>query len=652
MTCIRAAAVLICCTLLVAGAPAAENEARRNSGGFFSDFTRPYRAQEIPPVDLANSSRLEALLRAGRIYLSLQDAVALALENNLDIAVQRYSPRIADAALLRAQAGGLLRGVPTAVQRATTGALAQVTGGAAGAGGAVGGAGGAAAALTGGGEAGGTIIVQTGAVVPNLDPVIFTQANFSHRTNPQTNSFITGTNSLILRNDIFNFGIQKGFITGGTVSFGWNNSRVETNAGRTDFNPSTTASFSLSIQQPLLRGFGLAVNNRNIRIARNNRKVSDLTFRQQVMTTVAAIVSAYWDLVSFNENVRVRQQTLALAEKLYEDNKKQVEIGTLAPIEVVRAEAEVASSRQALVQAETQLLQQETLLKNALSRTGVASPLIADARIVPTDRIYVPPSDPVTPVQDLIEAALSNRPDVAQIELQIENTKIGLKGSRNSLLPQLDVVADFRNNALVGQINKLPIPAIPGTGIGPQPRNPGAVDPFFIGGYGKALSQLFARNFPDYGIGFQLTVPLRNRSAQADMVLDQLTLRQQELRRQALLNQVRVDVRNALIALQQARAAYEAAVKARELQEQTLEGEQKKYALGASTIFFVIQAQRDLAQARSAEVAAASQYAKAKVQLEAATGRILEAYNISIEEALDGRVSRPPSPLPAIPQGE
>jgi len=631
--------------LLAGGQALAEPAGKRDSGGLFAGFTRPYRAQEVPPVNLANSPRLEALLRAGRIYLSLQDAVALALENNLDIAVQRYGPLMADASLLRAEAGGLLRGVPTAVQRATTSALAQATGAAGGVGGAVTTG---AAVTTGGGEAGGAIIIQTGTAVPNLDPVLFTQVNFSHRTSPQTNSFTTGTNALILRNDVANFGIQKGFLTGGSVSFGWNNSRLETNAGRSDFNPSMTASFSLSIQQPLLRGFGLAVNNRNIRIAKNNRRVSDLAFRQQVISTVSAIVSAYWDLVSYNENVRVRQQALALAQKLYEDNKKQVEIGTLAPIEVVRAEAEVASSRQALVQAETQLLQQETLLKNALSRTGVASPLVADARIVPTDRISVPPSEPVTPVQDLIEMAMKNRPDVAQIELQIENTKIGLKGSRNSLLPQLDVVADFRNNALVGEINKLPIPAIPGTGIGPQPRNPAAVDPFFIGGYGKALSQLFARNFPDYAIGFQLNIPLRNRSAQADMILDQLTLRQQELRRQALLNQVRVDVRNALIAVQQARDAYEAAVKARELQEQTLEAEQKKYALGASTIFFVIQAQRDLAQARSVEVAAASQYAKAKVQLEAATGRTLEAYNISIEEALEGRVSRPPSQLPVV----
>jgi len=645
---IRPTIAILCAVLLAAATLPAETPPVRSSGGFFSGFTRPYRTQEVAPVNLANSPRLEALLRAGRIYLSLQDAVALALENNLDIAVQRYGPMIADASLLRAEAGGLLRGVPTAVQRATTSALAQVTGGAptgaATTGAATGGA--------GGGEAGGAVIIQTGTAIPNLDPALFTQVNFSHRTSPQTNSFTTGTNALILRNNVANFGIQKGFITGTTVSFGWNNSMLETNAGRSDFNPSTTASFSLNITQPLLRGFGLAVNTRNIRIARNNRRVSDLAFRQQVISTVSAIVSAYWDLVSFNENVRVKQQALALAQKLYEDNKKQVEIGTLAPIEIVRAEAEVASSQQALVQAETQLLQQETLLKNALSRSGVASPIIAEARIVPTDRIFVPPSEPVTPVQDLMEMAMKTRPDVIQTDLQIQNTKLGLQGSRNNLLPQLDLVADFRNNALVGQINALPVPAIPGTGIGPTPRNPAAVDPFFIGGYGKALSQLFARNFPDYAIGFQLSIPLRNRSAQADMVLDQLSLRQQELRRQALLNQVRVDVRNALIALQQARAAYEAAVKARVLQEQTLEAEQKKYALGASTIFFVIQAQRDLAQARSTEVAAASQYMKAKVQLDAATGRTIESHNISIEEALEGRVSRPPSPLPAVLQNE
>ncbi len=635
-----------CAFLLMMQAATAQAPAAKQSGPGhrFAGITHPYRFEEAPPIDLANSGRLEALLRAGKLYLSLQDAIALALENNLDIALQRYGPLNAAAVLQRAEAGGLLRGVPAAVQRATTSALAQATGTAGGGGG---------GATTGGTDtgAGGTIITATGTTIPNLDPAMYFQTSFGHRTVPQSNSFNTGTNSLIMRNDVANFGIQKGFLTGTVTSFGWNNSKLRTNAGRSDFNPSASGSFSLNINQPLLQGFGLAVNSRNIRIAKNNQRVSDLVFRQQVITTVAAIIGAYWDLVSYNENVKVKQQALTLAQKLYEDNKKQVEIGTLAPIEIVRAEAEMASAQQALTQAETQLLQQETLIKNALSRIGVASPTVADARIVPTDQIRVPQVEPVQPVQDLIAKALESRPEVAQTSIQIENTKLGLKGTRSQLLPSLDVVANFQNNGLAGQVNVLAIPPIQGAPPGPpQYRDPNVVDPFFIGGYGKVLSQLFARNFPDYSIGFQLNVPLRNRSARADMVVDQLNLRQQEIRQQQQLNQVRVDVRNALIAVQQASAVHQAAVKARVLQEQTLDAEQKKYTLGASTIFFVIQAQRDLAQARSGEVAAASAYAKARVQMDLATGQTIGANNIVIDEAVRGRVSRPPSPLPVMQQ--
>ncbi len=600
-----------------------------------------YRFREEAPVNLANSGRLDALLRAGKIYLSLQDAIALALENNLDIELQRYGPRIADSDILRAEAGGLLRGVPTSVARGATSAVAQATGTA-------GGQTGGAPAAAGGGEAvtaGGAIITTTGTAIPNLDPVITAVYNWSHRTIPQTNSFTTGTNSLIIKNTTGNFVLRKGFLTGTSLEFGWNNSASETNAGRSDFNPSTTANFNLTVTQHLLQGFGIAVNNRNIRIARNNRRVSDLVFRQQVINTVASVVNLYWDLVSFNEDVKVKRQALALAEKLYNDNKKQVEIGTLAPIEIVRAEAEVARAQQELTVAETRVLQQETILKNALSRTGVASPLLADARIVPTDTIRMPEVEPVEPIQDLVARALDLRPELQQSRLSVENTKIGLEGTKSALRPSLDLVASLQNNALAGQINALPIPPIPGTNIS-VPRNPANVDPFFIGGYGTVLGQLFRRNFPDYGIGFQLNIPLRNRAAQADMIRDQLTLRQQEIRQQQLINQIRLDVTNALIALQQARASYQAAMKARVLQEQTLEAEEKKYALGASTIFFVIQAQRDLAQARSAEVASLSAYVKAKAELDRATGQILEVYNISLEEAMRGQVSRPPAPVP------
>jgi len=582
-------------------------------------FWKRYRYREEAPVSLANSGRLESLLRAGRLYLSLQDAIALALENNLDIELQRYVPRMAQTDLQRAYAGSAIRGVSTAV-----------TGGGA-----------ASAYVT-------QVSTGTSASLMNLEPIATFNYNWLHQTTPQTSSFVTGTNSLVTESTTANFGLQKGFLTGTNVSFGWNNSLTNSNSGRSDFNPSRSTNFNLTITQKLLEGFGRAVNTRNIRIARNNLKVSDLVFRHQVMATVATVVNLYWDLVTYNQNVRVQQQAVALAQKLLEDNRKQVEIGTLAPIEIVRAEAQLASSQQALTIAETQLLQQEAVLKNALSRTGVASPALAEARIVPTDQMRVPALEAVEPVQDLIARALENRPEILETNIFMENAKIGLAGTKSSMRPRLDLVATLQNNGLGGQVNSLPIPSVV-PGMPSQPRNPNAVDPFFLGGYGTALLQALRRNFPNYSIGFQLNVPLSNRTAEADMVRDQLAVRQQEIRRQQLINQIRLDVTNAMIALQQARAQYEAATKTRILQEQTLAAEEKKYALGASTLFFVIQAQRDLAQAQSQEVAALSAYSKARVALEQATGRILEAYGIEIEEAKTGRVSRAPDAPPVQP---
>lgn len=648
------ATAILCVFLLVAPLPGAgqsdnpQGPPATVSGGWFDGITRPYQYREEPPVNLANSDRLDSLLRAGKIYLSLQDAIALALENNLDIELSRYGPRIADADILRAEAGGLLRGVPTSVTTGPQSAVAQATGTAGGA--AAGGAGAGGGGGGGGGvtTAGAAIITTTGTALPNLDPVVASQFSWGHRTIPQTNSFTTGTNSLVLTNGAANFNVRKGFLTGTSLEFGWNNSTLQTNSGRSDFNPSISGNFSLTVTQRLLQGFGVAVNNRNIRIAKNDRRVSNLVFQQQVITTVAAIVALYWDLVSFNEEVNVKRQALTLAEKLYNDNKKQVEIGTLAPIEIVRAEAEVARSRQELTNAETRVLQQETIIKNALSRTGVASPLVSDARIVPTDRIRMPDVEPIEPVQDLVARALEGRPELAQTRILVENTKIGLQGSKSALRPSLDFFANVQNNGLAGQLNDLPIPPIPGASGFISQRDPNSVDPFFIGGFGTMLSQMFRRNFPDYAVGIQLSIPLRNRAARADMIRDQLSLRQQEIRQQQLINQIRVDVTNALIGVQQARAGYQAAMKARVLQEQTLDAEEKKYALGASTIFFVIQAQRDLAQARSAEVASLSAYSKSKVELDRATGQILEVYNISIGEAMQGKVSRPPDSLPVI----
>ncbi len=599
-------------------------------------LTGAYRAAQVPPINLANSNRLESLLRAGNLYLSMQDAIALALENNLDIEIQRYGPQLADASVLRAKAGGFVRGVTTSVTQGPS--SAQAPGAAAGAVNVTGiNTSAAAVANAAAPVVGSNVVTQTGSPIPNLDPAVGGFLKWGHYTTPQSSAFITGANSFIQRQDLTNFGITQGFLTGTMVNLGLSTNNTTTNNRSNDFNPSLSSTLGFTLTQHLLQGFGRAVNSRQIQIARNNVEVADLTFKLQVITTVSAVMDLYWDLVSFIENVRVKKQTLEASQKLYEDNKKQVEVGTLAPIEIVRAEAEVATDQQNLTIAETQVLQQETILKNALSRNGVASPTVAAAHIIPTDRIHMPDVEPILPLQDLVAQALSARPEMAQNRIGVENSKLNLKGDRSALRPTLDAIVNLNNNALAGQFNTLPV----------LPGRPRQGNPFYIGGFGSALTQIFSRNFPDYNLALNLNIPIHNRAAQADMINDELTLRQQELQLQRLENQVRVDVQNAVIGVQQARAQYQAAVKARILQEQTVDAEQKKYALGASTIYNVILTQRDLANAQQAEVAAEAAYAKAKVELDRSTGQTLAANQISIDEAYRGSVSRPPTPIPA-----
>jgi len=337
----------------------------------------------------------------------------------------------------------------------------------------------------------------------------------------------------------------------------------------------------------------------------------------------------------------VRKKSLSLSEKLYSDNQKQVEIGTLAPIAIVQAEAEVAARQQDLLTSETNVLQQETVIKNTLSRNGIANPAIADAHIIPTDPIRIPEVEPVQPVQDLMEKALDSRPELAQSRIAIENTKINLTGTKNALLPVLSAVADVRNNALTGLPNPLN-PRLNDPLLGSPP------NPVFVGGYSNVLGQLFGRNFPSYSIGLQMNIPLRNRAAQANMATAQLNLRQNELTVQKLVNQIRVDVQNALIAVRQARARHQAAVKSRILQEQTLDAEQKKFSLGTSTPYNVILAQRDLATAQEIEVQAQAAYIQARNPLDLALGTTLDTYNIEFAEAKSGKVSKAPSPLPDL----
>lgn len=569
---------------------------------WYSPLTHRYELRTVPPVNVSNTSRIDSLLRAGNLYLSLQDAISLALENNIDIEVQRYQFPLAETDLMRARAGSPINGVN-------------------------GGAG-----LPGGGSTGPGF---------SFDPAFVGNLNWGHFTQPSANTVTSGVTSQITNQKLYNFGVTQGFASGATATLGYNNSNASVNSPFTLYNPSTFSSLDLQLAQPLLQGFGFALNRRAIRIAKNNLQVADLVFKEQVITTVANIVQLYWNLVSLKTDVEVRKKSLALSDKLYSDNQKQVQIGTLAPIAIVQAEAEVAARQQDLLTAETNVLQQETVIKNTLSRNGLASPAIAEAHIVPTDPIRIPDVEQIQPIQDLMEKAIDSRPELAQSRISIENSKINLAATRNLLLPSISAVADLRNNALTGSPNQLnnrlndPL-------LGTQ------LNPFFVGGYSNILGQLFGRNFPTYSVGLQLNIPLRNRAAQANMATAQLNLRQNELTVQKIINQIRVDVQNALIAVRQARARHQAAVKSRVLQEQTLDAEQKKFSLGTSTPYNVILAQRDLATAQESEVQAQAAYIQARNQLDVAMGSILDTYSIEFAEAKSGKVTKAPTPLPVL----
>jgi outer membrane protein len=619
---------LLCSVLMLAPISNAQTPQIQEPGGF--PGTRKYHAPAVAQVELANSIRIDALLRAGNLYLSLQDTIDLALENNLDIAISRYGPLEAQTDVQRAQAGGALRGVSQSITQGPSSAPGGLSLNAF--------SNGSANINTSTTTGVNGVVSQLGTAIPNYDPILTGLISWGHTSSPQSTGFLYGTTSLVTTTKLANFSLQEGFPTGATATLGFNNSNSFLNSGRPDLNPLSTGNVTLTVSQPLLSGFGFAVNNRVIRQAKNSLKIQDYVFKQQVMATVANIVQLYWDLVSFNEQVKVTQQALATSQKLYEDNKKQVEIGTLAQIAIVQAEAEVATREQDVTVALTNVLQQETIIKNVLSRNGVASPAVQDAHIITLDKIRVPGTEPIEPVQDMVSRAFADRPELFESRLNIDNSKLSILGDKSALLPALSAFVTTTNNGQAGPISNLT----------PLPGNFRSPDPFFVGGYGSLLGQIFGRNFPDYRVGVQLSIPLRNRAAEADYVRDTMTMRQSELQLQKQVNQIRVDVQNAAISLQQARVRYQAANKSRILEEQTLDAEQKKYALGASTIYNVIQIQRDLVTAQGNEVTAESNYIKARANLDFVTGQILAVNKIDIDEAYKGQVSRPPSPIPVL----
>jgi outer membrane protein len=612
-----------------------------DDAGKFSFLVRKYVPAYQRPTEYHNSSRLELLLRAGNIYLSLQDAIALALENNLDIEYHRYDRRQAETDQLRASAGQLLRFQSSTI----TAGFSSATSGALGAANSLGNIGGSSNT----GQTGilsGFTIQAAGSQIPNLEPLFFASWQGTHNTNPLTSSLTTGTNYLVSSAKTLDYGIQKAFLSGTNVQVDWYQQSLYQNAPANDINPSLKGNVEVSIKQPLLQGFGWSTNKRTITQAKNNLSVADLNFKEQVMSTVKNVADLYWDLVSFDENLKVKKTALDLAQKLYEDNKKRVAAGAIAPIDIIQAEAGMQTAELDYRNAETQVLQQEAILKSALTRTGVDGANVLTSRIIPTDTIQLPDSEPVEPIQDKIAYALANRPELLQTKISLENARVNMKGVRNAMLPGLDVFVDLQNNGLSGQVNAVPIPPVL-EGVIP-PHNPATANQYFLGSYGTVYKQVFGRNFPNYSVGFNLTIPLRNSGARADMIKNELDYRQAQIQQKQQENTIKLSVVNTQIALEEARRAYDTAVKARKLQEQTFVGERRKYELGTSTFLNVVLLQRDVVTAQSAEVAALSSYIRARSNMDLVLGRILEVDNVDLQEAFEGAVKRPPSPLPAI----
>ena len=592
-------------------------------------FLKPFHMEKrvVTPIRLTNSPRLEQLVRSGNLYLSSQDVIALALENNLDIAVQRYGPFLSQEVLKRAESGGLLRGTDTPVVAGPTSVSTA-------------GVSAASSGLAGGAGIGsvGTVITGIGPNPPSLDPVISIQTGASHQTTPQTNTSLTGVTSLVYSNRYFYAQYGQSFLTGTYVQLDFYEGRTFQNSSYPVYDPWINGYLDFVVNQPLLQGLGFAVNSRYIKVAKNNLKVSDMLLKQQVSVTVAAVLNLYWDLVSFNEAVRIKQLALDAAQKLYDDNKKQVTIGAMAGIEVTRAGAAVSAAKEALLIAQTNVSQQEIVLKNALNRNAMANAWLDDVHVITLDRIVVPKTDEIRPIQDLVDEAIHKRAEIETANVNLDSKKILLKGTRNNLLPTLQAFAELTNNGGSGPIN----PTYNGQS--------GPPIPYFIGGTGSVLGQVFGRDFPNYSAGISLNIPFRNRQAQADYVTDELNLRQAELQMQRAINQVRVDVKTNLINVEQARVRYETSVATRQLSEQNLDAEEKRFNYGVGSVALVIAAQQQLASDEDAEVQSMANYTHAKIAFDEALGRTLEVNNVSMDEAKTGRVARE-SAIPANAPG-
>ena len=571
---------------------------------------RSWEPRDIPPLADQDPNRIRLLIRGGSLYLTARDAVALAIDNDITLAIARYDPMLASYAVERAEAGGVLRGVTN--DKSLIGSVANGQG--------VSGSQVSAGLANLGNinisNMGNVTVSQIGPVTPNLDPVIGAAAAFSHTTSPQSNVVLSQTNALVDGTRNYTLVGQQGFTSGGVATMTFTESYLNENAPSDILNPSRAPRLGLSLTHNLLQGFGTAVNTRFIRAAKLGREASDEAYKAKIIDEVANVLNLYWDLSLAENDLEYKRENLSLANKFESDLRQEIAIGAVARNELVRAQSDGAARQLEFSNAETLVRQRTVALKSVLSRFGSEDPLLAEAAIITLDRPSVPETEELPPTHELIEQAKRNRPDLVLSRINGQSAEVLATGTANGVLPQLQVFASTTQSGLSGKPN-------PASGINP--------DAYFVGGAGNALGQVFRRNFPSNKVGYSASVDLANNIAQGDYGIDHLQLRQSELMSQRSASQAVADVASEALALRLARSRYANASRARAIQEQVARAEQVKQSLGRSTIYNVVQSRRDLAVAQSNELAAAAVYIRSRIALDQVLGLTLERNNIRLK---------------------
>ncbi len=594
----------------------------------FGELLRPsrnpfsaYRGKTAPPPVLANSMRLGSLVRDGKLYLSLHYAIDLALENNLDLVIARYNLPIAQMDILRTQAGGQVRGVNTGVVQGTPGGGAGASGAGGGAGGTTGGAGGAGAGASG--------IVSstlgTGTAVSGFDPILSAQGSVDHTATQLSNFQLEGVNVYKVNSIAGTVSYSQAFATGGSLQVNWLNARQTSNGVYDFFSPQLNSKMQAIVSQPLLAGFGFGPNLRFLRIARTNQKISDIAFKAQAIATVTQICDLYWDLVSAYDDEQVQERSVEFATNTLDTSRKQLQLQAIPEMDVLKAEGELAARQQDLTVARTDLELQELYMKNAITRS-LDDPTLEEMSVIPTDTIGNIAASSPQPVQQMIDLALKNRTELAESVLDLENRELSRKTARNALLPALSVYGVYAGTGLAGEKSSN------------YTSNGAGITSMLPTSYSGAVQSAFNNSAPEYQVGLQLSIPLRNRIAKADQYRTELEYRQSQVYAEELKKRIHIEVRNARYALEQGASRVEAARKARDLSQKTLDIMQKEQKLGAGSNQQTLSAEHDLSLAESALVNAETAYEKARIEVKRATGSILEEYGISIADAKAGTV--------------